>query len=117
MALARLSTGGNPHFSIEKGEQLYRDALEGMKNSKDPAIVYETGYLYETWAAAEFESIKTSDGLEKLGDSNALTDRFRCGTEVALWPCSDSSQTQSRLLQASDQGQDLAKKLLAIGSV
>jgi hypothetical protein len=112
LALARLCfTEGNPHFSIEKGEQLYRDALVGMTNSKDSAIVYETGYLYETWAAAEFENGKTSEGLEKLADSE------RAYRSLPMWNGSRAiallrlSQTQSRMLQASDQGQELAKQI------
>jgi hypothetical protein len=95
LALAQLSfIVGNPHFSIGKGEQLYRDALEGMQNSKDPAIVYETGYLYETWAAVEFENKKTTDGLQKLAESeriylHALSPRhcsIRFGARSARWP-------------------------------
>jgi hypothetical protein len=113
LALARLYfVKGSPSFSVEKGETLYKDALAGMGTPTNPTLIYQTGYLYETWAEAEFETGRADSSVLKLANAETL---YR---SLPLWDGNRRlalqriDQTRSKQAQTSDEGQTLAKRLV-----
>ena len=113
LALARLYfVKGSPGFSIEKGEALYKDALAGMGSPTNPALIYQTGYLYETWAEVEFEAGRADSSVQKLASAEKL---YR---SLPLWDGNRRlalqriDQIRSNQAQTSIEGQTLGQRLV-----
>jgi hypothetical protein len=96
---------GTSVFSVSQGEKMYSDALTSVASSKDPAFIYDAGFLNENWAKGEFQVENVPAGLQKLADAERSYQSLPRWNQNRFSAIERVRQLRSKLIQDSGEGQ------------